>query len=461
VGDRPRAEKEGSMLESPVTPRPYSEVPRANALKLVARAIMSGGGRFGMRENFQDLYRECGPIATQGIGGFRMVYLFGPDANRTVLLDRGQNFSARRPWMGIMGKIFPDGLLLLDGETHKSHRKIMRQAFKRPVLRDYATRMGPMIEASLASWPADGEMLAFQALKSMTLDIAVAIFLGAELGDEADRMNESFEGMVAASMPGGLRLPLPGLEYNQGLKGREYMLRYLGRLLPAKRADQLPDMLSRMCHAETEEGERFADSEILDHMAFLMMAAHDTTTSTLTSLLYELARHPEWQERIREESFAIGSEAPGFDDMERLDSLTWAMRETLRLYPPLPVIPRIANEAFEFGGFEIPADSLVAVSPIFTHYMEEWWDAPCRFDPLRFSPERAEDQRHTHSWIPFGGGAHMCIGRLFAETQVRLVIHHLVRRFRWTVPVGYRMPVQQAPISKPRDGLPIRLTAIS
>ncbi len=200
-----------------------------------------------------------------------------------------------------------------------------------------------------------------------------------------------------------------------------------------------------------------SDEDVLDHMIFLMMAAHDTTTSTLTSLSWELARHPEWQERIREESLALGDSRPDFDALDGLESLTLAMREVLRRYPPLPVIPRTAQREFAWEGYRIPEGAMVVVSPIHSHYMTEWWDEPQRFDPERFSPARAEHQRHTHSWIPFGGGTHMCVGRRFAEAQVRLVMHQLVQRYRWSVPDGYEMPVQQAPISKPVDGLPIDL----
>jgi cytochrome P450 len=121
------------------------------------------------------------------------------------------------------------------------------------------------------------------------------------------------------------------------------------------------------------------------------------------------------------------------------------------------VIPRIATEDFEFGGYRIPANAMVIIAPIHAHHMEEWWSEPFRFDPERFAPGRAEDARHTHLWVPFGGGPHHCLGMRFAETQVKLVMHQLVRRYRWSVPEGYEMPVQQAPISKPRDGLPIRL----
>jgi cytochrome P450 len=102
---------------------------------------------------------------------------------------------------------------------------------------------------------------------------------------------------------------------------------------------------------------------------------------------------------------------------------------------------------------------MVVVSPIHTHHMEEWWPEPFRFDPERFTEARAEHEKHTHSWAPFGGGAHLCIGFRFAEVQIKSIMHQMLRRYRWSVPDGYSMPVQQAPISKPLDGLPVEVTA--
>jgi cytochrome P450 len=177
-------------------------------------------------------------------------------------------------------------------------------------------------------------------------------------------------------------------------------------------------------------------------------------------MTYELARHSQWQERLRQESTALGKDDLDFDDLDKLEGLTWVMKETIRRYPPLPVIPRVATDRFEWGGYEIPKNAMIIVSPIHTHHMEEWWPDPFRWDPERFSPARAEDERHTHSWVPFGGGAHLCIGLRFAEVQVKAIMHRMLRRYRWSVPAGYRMPVQQAPISKPLDGLPIELRAL-
>ncbi len=426
------------------------------------RALLGAGReRIDMLLRLRRLHELHGNAVMQDLGWMRMVNLYGPDANRLVLLDRDGIFSARKPWHAIMGRIFPNGLLLRDGEEHRQHRKIMHLAFKRSALREYSDRMNPMIEQSLGQWRIrPGPLPAFRAFKDLTLQMAAAIFVGVELGSDMRRMNRVFEDLVAASMS-RIRLRVPGLEFYRGLRGRQFMVDYFSELIAERRAGQGADMLSQLCRAESEEGERLSDREIIDHMIFLMMAAHDTTTSTLSSMSYELAKHPEWQERIRSESFELGKKYMAFDDMEKLEALTWLMKETLRRYPPLPVIPRVAGADFEFEGCSVPKGSMVVIAPIHTHHMPEWWDEPWRFDPERFAPGRAEDERHTHSWIPFGGGSHRCLGFRFAELQIKAIVHQLVRRFRWSVPESYEMPVQQAPISKPRDGLPIDFVPIA
>lgn len=103
---------------------------------------------------------------------------------------------------------------------------------------------------------------------------------------------------------------------------------------------------------------------------------------------------------------------------------------------------------------------MVSLYPLHTHQMPEWWSDPQRFDPDRFAPGRAEQERHPYPFVPFGGGAHVCIGYRFAELQIRAILHQLVRRYRWSIAPGYVMPERQAPIAKPRDGLPLRLVRL-
>ena len=110
-----------------------------------------------------------------------------------------------------------------------------------------------------------------------------------------------------------------------------------------------------------------------------------------------------------------------------------------------------------FGGFQIPKGTPVGISPIHTHHMPSIWTDPHRFDPERFSPARAEHKQHPSAYLPFGGGAHLCIGQHFADMEVKSVLHQVLRQFRFSVPAGYRMPYQLVPIAKPKDGLPITL----
>jgi cytochrome P450 len=445
-----------SAVPTSPAPRPAREIPNAG-VRVMLRGLLGGRReRIDMLSGLRELYDRHGDVVQQVAGPLRFVNLFGPDANRLVLLDRDRIFSAQRPWTAIMGRIFPGGLLLRDGAEHRHHRKIMHTAFRRAALREYGDRMNEMIEERLGAWAGQRELLAFPAFKELTLDMAASIFLGEDLGPTTRSMNRAFEDLVAASMS-RLRLPIPGLEFHRGLKARQFMKEFLRDRIGKKRAGDGPDMFTRLCHAETEEGDRLEDAEVVDHMIFLMMAAHDTTTSTLCSLTYELARHPDWQDRVRVECEGLGKDFVGFEDVDSFRELTWVMKETLRRYPPLPVIPRVSQADFEFGGYTIPKNAMVVISPIHTHHMPEWWSDPFRFDPERFAPERAEDARHGHSWVPFGGGPHHCLGFRFAELQIKAILHQMVRRFRWSVEPGYTMPVQQAPISKPMDGLPLRV----
>jgi cytochrome P450 len=363
--------------------------------------------------------------------------------------------------MGIMGEIFPNGLLLMDGDPHARDRRMMSGAFTRQALRSYTTRMFDHVASAIDGWDASGTRPhIYPKYKALTLKLAASIFLGVDLGDDVRDMNRAFERMVAASMS-VVRVRWPGFEFYRGIQGREYMQAFLRGIIAERRANPREDLFSRVCQARDEQGEALDDQAVLDHMTFLMMAAHDTTTSTLTSMTYELARHPEWQERARAESLALGSDAAGdLERVETLETLDWIMRETLRRYPPLPVIPRVATRGFEWQGYQIPAPVMVVLSPIHTHHMEKYWPDPFRFDPERFSPARAEHENHSHAWVPFGGGGHVCIGKRFAEVQVRAVMHQMLCKYRFKVRDDYRMPVQQAPISKPTDGLPVTLERI-
>lgn len=389
---------------------------------------------------------------------FETLTLLGPEANQFVLHDREGNFSNRGGWSYWIDSVFPGAIMAMDDPQHKHHRRIMQGAFKRSAMERYVGDMGPVISDVVGRWPA-GPMQVFPQVKALTLNIAARVFMGMALGPEADRMNRAFIDTVAASLA-LVRRTVPPLAMWRGVRARQWLVQLMQSKLASKREREGADLFSQLCHARGENGERFTDDEVVNHMIFLMMAAHDTTTSALTTMFYCLARHPEWQDRLREDAMALPGEQLAYDELARCERTEWVMKESLRLYPPLTSIPRKASKDCSFGGFHIPRGTPVGISPIHTHHMPSLWTEPFAFDPERFSPARAEHRRHTYAYLPFGGGAHLCIGQHFADMEVKAVMHQVLRRWRWTVPADYRMPYQLVPIAKPKDGLPITLQAL-
>ncbi|MFN3586099.1 MAG: cytochrome P450 [Moraxellaceae bacterium] len=437
---------------STVLPSPaLREIPGDPGLPVV-------GHTFGFMHNpvrfLGERYRRYGEVSWSNAFGIRMVSMLGPDANQFVLRNQGDWFSNHQGWDYFIGKFFTRGIMLLDFEEHRYHRSIMQAAFKKPVLVRYLGHMNPMIERGIGAWQPSPRFQMFRHLKQLTLDMATEIFVGAKLGREADRLNQAFIDTVKAGTA-LVRHPVPGLRWKKGLDGRRVLEDYFRAGIAAKRARETDDLFSVLCHARAETGESFTDDDVVNHMIFLLMAAHDTSTITLCSIFNRLAQNPEWQERVRAESFALGKRHLDYDDLERLEAMGLVMKEALRMMSPVPSIPRKTVKDVQYKDFLIPRGTFINVVPYYTHYMEEWWENPQQFDPLRFSEPRNEHKKHMYQYVPFGGGAHMCIGLHFAEVQIKAILHQVVQRYRWRVKPGYDMPVDNTSLPVPADGLPV------
>ncbi len=404
-------------------------------------------------------YDRYGPVAWTRFLGRRVVTVAGPDATEVVLLNRDKAFSNTEGWGFLIDRFFPRGLMLFDFEEHLHHRRIMQQAFSNERLRGYLDGMNPIIAKVIGTWAPRQKFLAQDALKQLTLDVATDVFVGAELGPEADTINQAFVDCVRGPTA-FVRFPVPGLRWSRGLAGRRVLENYLRAHLPTKRVHEGTDLFSVLCRARTEDGHTFSDDDVVNHMAFLLMAAHDTSTITLTTMMYQLAAHPDWQQRLREQSLALGKQFLEYDDLDKLPELDWVMKESLRLLTPLTALSRQTVKDTEILGRFVPRGTWVLMAPLFTHLMHEYWPNPDTFDPERFAPHRREDKVHRYAWAPFGGGVHKCIGMHFGGMEVKAVMHQLLARYQWTVEPGYRMPVDFTTLPRVTDGLPIRLEPI-
>ena len=406
-----------------------------------------------MIDRYGKVYRN------RAFGGWA-VMLCGAEANEFVLFDRDKIFSSEQGWSPLLEKLFPRGLMLLDFDHHRMDRRALSIAFKPEPMRHYMGALNRGIAARVEEWGA-GPMRFYPAIKELTLDLAADSFLGLPWGPEAAKINRAFVDMVQASVA-PIRAPLPFTQMKRGVDGRAFLVDYFTREVSKRRSGEGmgQDMFSQFATATREDGSLLPIDEVVDHMNFLMMAAHDTITSSATALVYQLALHPEWQEKLRAEALAVADNSElAYDNLGRMELTEMAFKEALRLIPPVPSMPRRALRDFEFGGYRIPAGTHVGINVHWTHHSTDYWDEPERFEPIRFTRE-AEKARHKYAWVPFGGGAHMCLGLHFAYMQVKVLMAQLLTRYRITLEQGSGSDWQPWPIPKPKDGLRVVLTLV-
>ena len=189
----------------------------------------------------------------------------------------------------------------------------------------------------------------------------------------------------------------------------------------------------------------------------LMFAGHDTSTSTVTFALYELAHHPDALERLCEEQDRVLAGAAPIDQLENeMPYLDMVVDEVLRLYPPAWIGPRRAVRDFDFGGFTVPRGAYVNYVSWASHRIPEVFPEPEAFVPERFTRERKAPLPRG-AYVPFGGGKRVCIGKRFGQIEVKLVTTMLLQWLRAEVLPGRTMTVRQMPTLSPRGGLKMRL----
>ena len=192
-----------------------------------------------------------------------------------------------------------------------------------------------------------------------------------------------------------------------------------------------------------------------------MFAAHDTTTASIINIAYELAKNPDWQERLRKAcvDFATktGKTELSYEDLEAIPELEYAMLEGQRLHPSVPMAARRSIREVEIAGHRIPPHTLMWLPYVAFYRSEKYWKNPLQFDPDRFAPGREEHKQHSFLFIPFGGGAHKCIGMHFAKIQVKCFFYLFLQRYRFSVPDNYDPWLMMVPMPKPADGLPLKL----
>jgi cytochrome P450 len=415
-----------------------------------------------------EAYDRFGPIFTLRLFHSNVVFMLGPAANHYILVSHASNFTWReshfRDLIGLMG----DGLLTIDGEFHRRSRLIMLPAFHREHI---AASLGTIVRETTRALD-ELEPGARIDLYAWTRRLAVRVAMRALFGVDPD--GQQARSIDAAGL----------FEEALAFYASEYTLRVLrGPRTPwarmqraARKLDALiyaeisrrrttgergEDILSLLLDAHDEDGNALSDLQIRDEVMTLLFAGHDTTTSTVSFMFYELARHPQVLARLLAEQDAelpAARSTPPAEDLQpllagELSELEMVLEETLRKYPPAWIGPRRAQQSFEFEGRTVPARAFVNYCSWASHHLPDVFAEPEEFRPERFAPE-AGAALPKGAYVPFGGGSRTCIGMRFGQLEVRTIATLILSRCTLTIPDDFQLSIRQMPTISPKQGLP-------
>jgi cytochrome P450 len=361
-----------------------------------------------------------------------------------MLVSHAKNFLWRAGHLRDLIPLLGDGLLTIDGPIHRLHRKLMLPAFHRERIQAATGVMQEEIDRALVEL-VPGEVL---DVYDWTRRLALRVAMRALFGLDPDRakaggLNAAHEFESALSFYSRdyfLQLMRgPGTPFTRMLKSRARLDALIYEEIDRRSAsgERGEDILSMLLDATDEDGASLGRTQVRDEVMTLLFAGHDTTTSTVAFMFYELSRNP-----------AV------LDDPEV--SVEMILDETLRKYPPAYIGPRRSVEAYEFKGQRVPANAHVEYCSWASHHLPDVFPEPFEFRPQRFTEENKAKLPQS-AYVPFGGGSRTCIGMRFGQAEIALIGRTILERFRLDLLPGYELKIRQAPTISPRAGLPMRV----
>ena len=414
-----------------------------------------GDTRFSMARTFGftrdpltlllDAYERYGPVFTQRVFHQNIVFVLGPEANHHLLVSNAQNYSWRHGHYGDLSPLLGDGLLAIDGAFHRLQRKAMLPMFHRERIAKSQELMVQEVDDALTSWQDGQQIDLYHWTRELALRIAMRALFGIDPDSargHADAAQEFENALEFWSKDYILQIMRgPGTPWRKMRAAARRLDTIIYAELDRRRAtgDLGDDLLGLLLDAQDGDGLELTNRHIRDEVMTLLFAGHDTTTSTIAFLFYELGRHP------------------GYTNSEDFD-LSAALDETLRMYPPAWIGPRRSIAPATIAGVEVPGGVPVEYSSWASHHLPDVWEDPFTFQPERFTGA-ARDAIPKGAYVPFGGGSRTCIGMRFGQAEIDVIATKILSRFRLEVDPGYVMNVRQSPTIGPRGGLPVTIRA--
>lgn len=458
----PVIEEEGPDWFIPAHPEPRRELPGIVSVVLGARHSLVGNWMV-------DYYKS-------GVDSFRVlnrqvVFVNTPEHIRYVMVTRNANFERKSPQMRqALKAVIGDGLVISDGETWKRRRPLVSDIVHKKRLPEFAPTMEGAAEEFARRWselPPGTEFELLGEMAELTAQIITRTVFGGNLAPEdAHTLISGFADYQRAVDSFNLGYFLgadEGWPVIQGPRRRRAAGKVhsvVEKVIEAHLAGQgeAGSMVDLLIKRNARNPELKLDTTALrNEAATIFLAGHETTAALMTWTWYVLAHAPWAERKLHEELDAVCGDRPArMSDLPRLDWCRAVILETLRLYPPIPLLPRQAKDADRIGDVDVEPGSLIMISPWLLHRAVDLWDRPDHFMPERFANSAKVD---PFTFIPFAVGPRTCAGMNFGLDEAILCLAILAARFRVRPRPGYKVePVCKLTL-RPGGGLPVTLEA--
>jgi cytochrome P450 len=408
-------------------PGPSDQVPLAD----------SNGNEISQFQMLEQLQETYGDVFQYPVLGGHVFVFNHPEHIKEIF----QNLDiTRNPLLSL---VLNEGVLATDNDHWKGQRRLMLPAFQRSKVANYTDLIANITTKHLEQWteyvhvgkPFD----IVQAMSKLTLSVVSKTMFSVDINNETSSFLNAFNivitylGEIAntTSFNSVMRItPATNAKFEQSLLQMNNVVFSIirDRRKSAARPDDLLSLLLDAVYADS--GKPLSEQHIRDEVITMLLAGHETTSLGLTWVWYMLGHHPEVESRLgREIDRILDGRKVSHQDISNLKYARMVLDETLRLYPPVAAIWRRPKHEVEVGGYTIPENTGIIVSPFLTHRHKEFWPDPLAFNPERFNPETAP-KRHPFAYFPFGGGRHICLGKHFAILESQVILATVLQRYR-------------------------------
>ena len=416
---------------------------------------------------FDRLVNDYGDfIHYRGLFSFYLVN--HPSLVKRVLMDTHQSFDKNSIIYNRFRNVFGNGLVVSEGEHWKRQRKLMQPIFGPITVKRFFSMMVDVTTETANRWESTCRNQDIfdiaEEMKRLTLEIAGRALFRDGFEQQSSNISQWTQTINRYSA----KPPLPIVRSfwfpshrNRKLKAtlRDFHS-FLRQMIDSRRTEKATDdLLGILLHAKHEEsGQTMTDGEVMEEALGMIIGGHETSSSALAWVWYELHQHPDIHKRLQDEiDSVVGNRPLMLEDLPRLTFTRMVIDETLRLHPPFWFENRNAIADVELGGVYLPKGSLVAFSRYSLHRHPAFWNNPDQFDPQRFALDKEENKRSTYAYVPFGGGPRICIGIHFAIMELTVILAVIVQRYKVVVDERDRHQMAASLTMTPKFGVQVHL----